>query len=91
MSMNYASQRPITALDAEAFQSEVIIGTDTLMKMYQWPIDFPKFLGEVTWVTACLPKWVLNGLMEPHCACDLVFGGECNTPKSMPINRFLDS
>ena len=43
VSMNYAFQRPINALDAEALQSEVIIGTDTLMKMYRWPIYFPNF------------------------------------------------
>ena len=60
VAMNYAFQRPINALDAEAFQSEVVVAADALVETFQWPNYFPIFFAGIMWVTASLPKWALN-------------------------------
>ena len=61
------------------------------MKMYQWPIYFSNFFKRGDVGDGVFAEVGCEQIDEAPCACDLVFGGECNTPKSMPIDRFLGS
>lgn len=65
VSMNYAFQRPLNALDAEDFQSPILNGVAAFQGTFQWPIYFPNFFGGVSWVTAYLPGWFIRRFVKP--------------------------
>lgn len=65
VSMNYTFQRPLNALDAEGFQSELVKASAANSAMFQWPIHFPKLFGGFFRVTTCLPRWFVSRFMKP--------------------------
>ena len=64
VSMNFGFQRPLNALDAPGFQSEVLDAAAALLDLFMWPINFPNFAQGVFWVTERLPKWFLHRFMK---------------------------
>ncbi|KAI4145298.1 MAG: hypothetical protein LQ341_002430 [Variospora aurantia] len=70
--MNYVFRRPYGALDAEDFQSELLVPIIDFSRMQQWPIYFPKSLGAIFQATGYLPTWMLDRwfkgiLTQQHC------------------------
>ena len=65
MVMNFTFQRPLNALDAEGFQSELLTGLDAWNSLFQWPTYFPRFFAGVAGGVASLPKWVIDEFVKP--------------------------
>ncbi|KAL8807853.1 MAG: hypothetical protein Q9200_004517 [Gallowayella weberi] len=58
--MDFAFQTPYNALDAEDFQSDILVPVVDFCKMLQWPMYFPRTFGAVFKITNILPSWVLE-------------------------------
>ena len=64
VSMNYGFQKPLNALDAEGFESEIIMATEALIRLFPWFVHFRKTLEAFTWVTVHLPTWFIRRFMK---------------------------
>ncbi|KAL8664828.1 MAG: hypothetical protein Q9202_002690 [Teloschistes flavicans] len=62
--MNFMYQEPYGALDAENFQSELLVPVHDFSKMMQWPTYFPRLFGLVFGATEKLPKPVLEKFLK---------------------------
>ncbi|KAL8802312.1 MAG: hypothetical protein Q9182_003890 [Xanthomendoza sp. 2 TL-2023] len=58
--MDFAFQKPYNALDAEDFESDILVPVVDFCKMLQWPMYFPRTFKAVFQITSILPKWVLE-------------------------------
>ena len=58
--MNFIFQKPYGALDADNFQSELLVPVIDFSRMQQWPFYFPRLFGAVFKVTDILPTWMLK-------------------------------
>ncbi|KAL8683134.1 MAG: hypothetical protein Q9186_000847 [Xanthomendoza sp. 1 TL-2023] len=58
--MDFAFQKPYDALDAEDFQSDILVPVVDFCKMLQWPMYFPKTFGAVFKITNMLPSWAME-------------------------------
>ena len=65
VAMNYGFQRPLNALDAEGFQSEIIKAAHANIKLYHYPIHFPKAFWGFFWLTTRLPRWFMRRFLKP--------------------------
>ncbi|KAI4253322.1 MAG: hypothetical protein LQ352_003762 [Teloschistes flavicans] len=61
---NFMYQEPYGALDAENFQSELLVPVHDFSKMMQWPTYFPRLFGLVFGATEKLPKRVLEKFLK---------------------------
>lgn len=58
--MNFTFHKPYGALDAENFQSELLVPVIDFSRMQQWPVYFPNLLGAMFKIPGMLPKWVIG-------------------------------
>ncbi|KAI4245245.1 MAG: hypothetical protein L6R40_002602 [Gallowayella cf. fulva] len=58
--MDFAFQKPYNALDAEDFQSDLLVPIVDFCKILQWPMYFPRMIGAIFKITSILPTWVLE-------------------------------
>ena len=65
VSMNYGFQKPLNALYAENFESEIIKSNEMFLKYFFWTIYFRKFVEAFYWVTMYLPRWFMGRFMKP--------------------------
>ncbi|KAL8823876.1 MAG: hypothetical protein Q9191_005480, partial [Dirinaria sp. TL-2023a] len=56
--MSYAFQKPYGALDAEDFESELLVPVVDFASMMQWPVYFPRMMGYAFKATEILPDWM---------------------------------
>ena len=57
--MNFVYQDDFGTLDAENFNSDLILSVADFAGGMQWPAYFPRLLGAYFMVVNAIPKWVL--------------------------------
>ena len=65
ISMNYGFQKPVNALDAQDFESEIISAAEEFLKYFFWAVYFRRTVEAFFWVTTHLPRWFIRKFMKP--------------------------
>ena len=86
ISMNYGFQKPVNALDAEDFESEIIQGAEALVKLFFWSVHFRKTLGAFNWVATQLPRWFIRRFMKPIALVDWCLGVSAARPNDTNLS-----
>ena len=60
VALSFAYQDSFEALEAEDFQSELLVPVHDFTRLLQWPIYFPGLFGGVFKITEVLPRWALE-------------------------------
>ena len=86
VSMNYGFQKPVNALDAEDFGSEIIQAAEANIKLFFWSIHFQKTLRAFSWVATRLPRWFIRRFMKPIALVDWCLGVSATRPNDTNLS-----
>lgn len=103
--MSFAYQKPYGALDAEDFESDLLVPVNDFVFLSQWVFYFPKLLKFIFRLTDSLPAWLLERCLKGvrtqqrclqvsgmRCDCewaDLMFALDVPRPYCLPSCFFI--